>query len=61
MMRHYTVVDRFIKYVQIDTESDPESSSVPSTMKQKDLGRELVNELLAMGISDAHMDEKGYV
>ncbi|MES2829190.1 MAG: peptidase T [Bacteroidota bacterium] len=52
---------RFIKYVQIDTQSDPLSSTTPSTAKQKDLGKVLVEELLAMGITDAHLDEHGYV
>lgn len=57
----YTCVDRFLKYVQVDTQSDPNSESYPSTEKQKDLGRILVAELLEMGIKDAHMDEFGYV
>jgi len=52
---------RFIKYVQIDTQSDPLSTTIPSTEKQKDLARVLVEELLAMGIHDAHLDEFGYV
>lgn len=52
---------RFTKYVQIDTQSDPLSQTIPSTAKQKDLGRVLVTELLEMGIHDAHMDDYGYV
>lgn len=52
---------RFTKYVQIDTQSDPRSTSSPSTEKQKDLGKILVEELLAMGIFDAELDEFGYV
>jgi tripeptide aminopeptidase len=56
-----TVVDRFLRYVVIDTQSDPESSTQPSTNKQKNLGRLLVEELLTIGLSDAHMDEHGYV
>lgn len=56
-----TVTDRFLRYVVIDTQSDGESSSQPSTAKQKDLGRVLVEDLLAIGISDAHLDEHGYV
>ena len=56
-----TVVDRFLRYVVIDTQSDPDSDTQPSTMKQKDLGRLLVAELLALGIADAHLDEHGYV
>lgn len=56
-----TVLDRFLRYVVIDTQSDPASQTQPSTEKQKDLGRLLVDELLAMGLSDAHLDEHGYV
>ncbi|RNL52791.1 peptidase T [Pedobacter jejuensis] len=52
---------RFIKYTQIDTQSDPGSDTCPSTEKQKNLGLELVKELLALGITDAEMDENGYV
>ncbi len=57
----YTVVDRFLRYVQIDTQSDPQSRTNPSTEKQKNLSRVLVAELRAMGISDAEFDEWGYV
>lgn len=57
----YTVTERFLRYVQIDTQSDPASPTCPSTEKQKNLGRLLVDELQAMGISNAHMDENGYV
>lgn len=56
-----TLQGRFIKYVQIDTQSDPLSETIPSTAKQKDLGRVLVAELLEMGITDAHLDDFGYV
>lgn len=55
------VADRFVRYVQIDTQSDPYSDTFPSTEKQKDLSRILVQELLAIGVSDAYMDEHGYV
>ncbi|WP_454803673.1 peptidase T [Mucilaginibacter phyllosphaerae] len=58
---NYTVTDRFLRYVQIDTQSDPASPTIPSTAKQKDLGRLLVQELLQIGITDAHLDEYGYV
>lgn len=58
---NHTAVDRFLKYVTIDTESDPFSTTFPSTEKQKNLGRLLVEELLEMGISDAHLDDYGYV
>lgn len=57
----HTVTDRFLRYVQIDTQSDPASPTCPSTEKQKNLGRLLVQELLEMGIQDAHLDEHGYV
>ncbi|RYG05470.1 MAG: peptidase T [Chitinophagaceae bacterium] len=57
----YTVAERFMRYVTIDTQSDPASLSQPSTEKQKDLSRLLVTELQEMGISDAHLDEFGYV
>lgn len=52
---------RFIKYAKIDTQSDPDSPTCPSTLKQKNLGQVLVEELLEMGISDAEMDDNGYV
>jgi len=56
-----TLQGRFTKYVQIDTQSDPLSETTPSTAKQKDLGKVLVEELLEMGITDAHLDDFGYV
>lgn len=58
---NHTVKERFLRYVQIDTQSDPNSPTCPSTEKQKNLGRLLVEELQAMGIEDAHLDEHGYV
>jgi tripeptide aminopeptidase len=57
----HTVTERFLRYVVIDTQSNPASSTCPSTEKQKDLGRLLARELQAMGLSDAHLDEHGYV
>ncbi len=57
----HTVKERFLRYVQIDTQSDPNSTTTPSTEKQKDLGRLLVQELHEMGIDDAELDEYGYV
>jgi tripeptide aminopeptidase len=56
-----TVTERFLRYVVIDTQSDPASPTCPSTDKQKDLGRLLAAELREMGLSDAHLDEHGYV
>ena len=55
------VTERFLNYVQIDTQSDPESPTCPSTEKQKNLGKILVEELLDLGIKDALLDEHGYV
>jgi tripeptide aminopeptidase len=57
----HTVAERFMRYVQIDTQSDPTSPAQPSTEKQKDLSRVLVDDLLAMGIKDAALDDAGYV
>lgn len=57
----HTVAERFMRYVQIDTQSDPNSENQPSTEKQKDLSRVLVEELIAIGINDAELDEHGYV
>jgi tripeptide aminopeptidase len=57
----FTASERFMRYVQIDTQSDPLSQSQPTTEKQKDLSKLLVEELQAIGITDAHMDEHGYV
>ncbi|MFK7806707.1 MAG: peptidase T [Saprospiraceae bacterium] len=57
----FTAAERFLKYVTVDTQSDPNSNTHPSTEKQKDLGRILVEELKAMGVEDAHMDEYAYV
>ena len=55
------IADRFCDYAKIDTQSDPDSTTFPSTEKQKDLSRVLVKELLEMGLDDAHLDEFGYV
>jgi tripeptide aminopeptidase len=57
----HTVKERFLRYVKIDTQSDPDSAACPSTSQQKDLGKVLVEELKEMGISDAGLDEFGYV
>ena len=57
----FTAAERFMRYVQIDTQSDPLSQTHPSTEKQKNLSRILVNELKGIGISDANMNEWGYV
>lgn len=57
----HSVADNLMRYVQVDTQSDPDSKSQPSTEKQKDLSRILVKELHETGISDAELDEHGYV
>jgi tripeptide aminopeptidase len=57
----YTVTERFLRYVVIDTQSNPDSPSCPSTEKQKDLGRLLVSELRDIGLADADIDVNGYV
>ncbi|CAM4352545.1 peptidase T [Cytophagaceae bacterium 50C-KIRBA] len=57
----YSSTQRFLTYVQIDTQSDPSSSNSPTTEKQKDLGKVLVQELKQLGIDSSHMDEYGYV
>ncbi len=55
------IAERFVRYVQIDTQSDPTSTAHPSSEKQKDLSKILHRELLGMGITDATNDEYGYV
>lgn len=57
----HTVLERFLRYVQIDTQSDASSQTFPSTEKQKNLSRLLVRELHEIGITDAELDEHGYV
>ena len=57
----HTVTERFLRYVVIDTQSDPSSPTCPSTEKQKHLGFLLAAELQAMGLRDAHLDPYGYV
>ena len=56
-MKHETVSERFLRYVSVDTQSDENSNTFPSTEKQKNLGRMLYEELKAMGASDAVFDE----
>ncbi len=55
------IMDRFISYVTIDTESDPNSDTTPSTSKQWDLANKLVEELKAIGLEDVTIDDKAYV
>ena len=58
-MQH--IIDRFIGYVTVDTESDPESNTTPSTAKQWDLANNLAEELKKIGLSDVLIDDKSYV
>lgn len=58
-MQH--IIDRFISYVTIDTESDPNSDTCPSTEKQWDLANKLVDELKAIGMEDVTIDEHAYI
>ncbi|MBK0369045.1 peptidase T [Flavobacterium agrisoli] len=58
-MQH--IIDRFISYVTIDTESDPNSQTTPSTPKQWDLANKLVEELKSIGLQDVTIDEKAYI
>ncbi len=57
----HTAAERFMRYVQVDTQSDPNSPTQPSTEKQKNLSKILLEELKALGIADALLDEYGYV
>lgn len=58
-MQH--IIDRFISYVTVDTESDPNSNTTPSTAKQWDLANQLVEELKAIGMEDVTIDEHAYI
>ncbi len=58
-MQH--IIDRFISYVTIDTESDPNSETTPSTSKQFDLANKLVEELNTIGLTDVSIDKYGYI
>ena len=57
----FTAAERFMRYVQVDTQSDPQGNTNPTTEKQKDLSVILVKELKEIGLADAHMDEYAYV
>jgi tripeptide aminopeptidase len=57
---NFTVTERFLRYVQIDTQSDPAATCFPSTAKQLKLAELLVQELQAMGLTDAYSDTNGY-
>ncbi|MBE15750.1 MAG: peptidase T [Dokdonia sp.] len=61
MINKQALIDRFISYVTIDTESDPKSTTTPSTAKQWDLARLLADQLTAMGMTEVSIDENAYV
>jgi len=61
MNYNYSVAEKFMRYVQVDTQSDPMSTSFPSTEKQKDLAKILAQELREMGVAEVELDEYGYV
>ncbi|WP_323788607.1 peptidase T [Psychroserpens sp.] len=61
MINKQQLIDRFISYVTIDTESDPESETTPSTQKQWNLANKLAEELKAIGLSDVTIDDKAYI
>jgi tripeptide aminopeptidase len=61
MINKKHITDRFISYVTVDTESDPESKTTPSTAKQWDLANALVDELKAIGLSDVTIDDNAYI
>lgn len=61
MSEKYNVAERFMRYAQIDTTADPNSTSFPSSAKQRDLAQLLYNELIELGLSDVEIDEWSYV
>ena len=56
-----SLTDRFFRYTQIDTQSNPDSNTQPSTAKQLDLSRLLLEELRSMGLTETELDENGYL
>ncbi len=61
MISKQHIIDRFISYVTIDTESDPESNTTPSTNKQWDLANKLAEELRTIGLQDVTINENAYI
>ena len=61
MLDRQRIVDRFVSYVKIDTQSDPESTTTPSSSKQWDLANKLADELKAIGLSDVSIDDNAYI
>lgn len=60
-MNTQNITDRFISYVTIDTESDPNSATTPSTKKQWDLANKLVEEIKSIGMTDVSIDKNAYI
>ena len=60
-MQEKKIIDRFIRYVKVDSQSDPESTTTPSTQKQWDIIHLLVEELKQIGLSEVSVDEYGYI
>ena len=56
-----TVTDKFLRYISVETTSDENGTTHPSSLKELDLSRMLVEEMKQMGIADASLDENGYV
>tara|TARA_R110002074_G_scaffold107499_7_gene232275 strand:+ start:2061 stop:3302 length:1242 start_codon:yes stop_codon:yes gene_type:complete len=61
MLNKQLIIDRFLSYVKIDTESDPKSNTTPSTKKQWDLANKLYEELIAIGMTDVSIDDNAYI
>lgn len=61
MIEKQHIINRFVSYVTVDTESDPESNTTPSTNKQWDLAKELTKELRAIGMTNVQIDDNAYV
>src|SRR5690554_855773 len=61
MIEKQHIIDRFVSYIKVDTESDPNSNTTPSTIKQWDLANKLVDELKEIGMQDVTIDENAYI
>ena len=61
MLNKQHIIDRFLSYITIDTESDPNSSTTPSSENQWDLANKLFEELKAIGLTDVSIDENAYI
>ena len=61
MLNKQLIINRFLSYVKIDTESDPKSNTTPSTKKQWDLANKLYEELIAIGMTDVSIDDNAYI